>query len=134
MEREASVNRQVWESNRLLDELASDESPFYDEVLRTRSSRSLEHVFNVLSLVYPKQPLRIAYRGLHATDLTLRGTALEYLEQILPPRIRESLWTFLDDDRRAGPSAKSLEDVVDSLMRSHESIQIDLERLRRKES
>lgn len=133
IEREASVNRQVWESNRLLDELGHEESPFYDDVLRARASRSLEHVFNVLSLVYPKEPLRIAYRGLHASDPTLRGTALEYLEQVLPPRLRESLWPFLDDDRKAAPGAKTLDEVVDSLMRSHESIQLDLEKLRRGE-
>jgi hypothetical protein len=131
VEREASVNRQVWESNRLLDELGHEESPFYDDVLRTRSSRSLEHVFNVLSLVFPKEPLRIAYRGLHASDRTLRGTALEYLEHVLPPHLRESLWPFLEDDRKSAPGAKTLDEVVDSLMRSHESIQIDLEKLRR---
>jgi hypothetical protein len=133
VEREAGVNRQVWESNRLLDDMGREESPFYDEVLRARSSRSLEHVFNVLSLLYPRQPLRIAYRGLHADDRALRGTALEYLEQILPPAIREGLWPFLDDDRGPHDPSRGLEDVMDSLLRSHESIQFHLEMLRRKE-
>jgi hypothetical protein len=134
VEREAGVNRQVWESNRLLDELGREESPFYDEVLRARSSKSLEHVFNVLSLLYPEQPLRIAYRGLHAEDRALRGTALEYLEQVLPARVREALWPFLDAERPTDRAAKSLDEVVDSLLRSHESIQLDLEKLRRKEA
>ncbi len=133
VEREARVNRHVWESNRLLDEIGREESPFYDEILRTRSSRSLEHVFNVLSLVYPPQALRIAYRGLHAEDRTLRGTALEYLEQILPPAVRECLWPFLDDDRDVHGAARGLDDVMDSLLRSHESIQVDLQRLRQRE-
>jgi hypothetical protein len=127
--REATVNRHVWESNRLLDEVGRDESPFYDEVLRTRSSRSLEHVFNMFSLVYPPEPLRIAYRGLHASDRSLRGTALEYLEQVLPSEIRQLLWPFLDDDRVARRSARSPDDVMESLLRSHLSIQMDLKRL-----
>jgi hypothetical protein len=127
--REATVNRHVWESNRLLDEVGRDESPFYDEVLRTRSSRSLEHVFNMFSLVYPPEPLRIAYRGLHASDRSLRGTALEYLEQVLPSEIRQLLWPFLDDDRVARRSARNPDEVMESLLRSHLSIQMDLKRL-----
>jgi HEAT repeat protein len=130
IEREAGVNRQVWESQRLLDDLCRDESPFYDEVLRARSSRSLEHVFNMLSVVFPPQPLRIAYRGLYSEDRTLRGTALEYLEHILPGRVRDHLWPFLDDDRVARDGSRGLQQVVDDLVRSHESIQMHLDKLR----
>ena len=39
----------------------------------------------------PTTPLQIAYRGLHTTDPVLRGTALEYLEGVLPPDIRDRL-------------------------------------------
>ena len=34
----------------------------------------------MLSLVLPTEALKVAYRGLHTDDQTLRGTALEYLE------------------------------------------------------
>ncbi|MCA9752798.1 MAG: hypothetical protein KC591_11450, partial [Gemmatimonadetes bacterium] len=134
IERESRVNRHVWESNRLLDEIEPNESPFYDEILRSRSSRSLEHVFNLLSLVVPSPALRVAYRGLHAEDPKLRGTALEYLEQILPPAVRERLWPFLDDDRVARGATHGLDDLMESLLRSHESIQVELERLRRRDT
>jgi hypothetical protein len=129
--REARVDRTVWEGQRLLDEgLDNRESPFHDDVLRERASRSLEHVFNCLSLVYPREPLQVAYRGLYATDRSLRGTALEYLEQILPAEVRECLWPFLDADRRReAPRAGDMDRVVESLLRSHESILLDLRQL-----
>ena len=38
------------------------------------------HVFTLLAVVLPRQPLRIAYRALRSDDRRLRGTALEYLE------------------------------------------------------
>ena len=34
---------------------------------------------------------------LHTSDPVLRGTALEYLEGVLPPDIRDRLWPFLGD-------------------------------------
>jgi hypothetical protein len=129
--REAHVDRRVWESQRLLDEQSGD-SPFHDQVLRERSSRSLEHVFTVLSLIYPKQPLTIAYRGLHTEDQNLRGTALEYLESILPPALQESLWPFLDEGKERVKPTKSRDEILDSLLRSHESIQIDLNEIRKR--
>jgi hypothetical protein len=132
VEREARVNRHVWESHRLLDDSTREESPFHDEVLRARSSRSLEHVFNLLSIVFPPEPLRIAYRGLYAEDRALRGTALEYLERILPAGLRECLWPFLDDDRPRRPPTRGVEEVVADLLRSHESLQIHLDELRRR--
>jgi hypothetical protein len=129
--RETRVDRRVWEGQRLLEESAADDtSPFFDELLRRRSSRSLEHVFTLLSLAYPTEPLRVAYRGLHATDPGLKGTALEYLQHILPPSIREPLWPFLSDERPAEARDREMDDVVDDLLRSHESIRLNLQQLR----
>lgn len=135
--REAAVDRRVWESRRrLLDRFSDDDqTPFVDEVLRKRSSRSLEHVFTLLSLIYPREPLQIAYRGLHTDDQGLRGTALEYLESILPPNVRANLWPLLKDRPAAtGAEARSREDVLDALLRSHDSIRIHLEALREREA
>lgn len=134
--REAALGRQVWDSQHLLDRLEKrDEDCFVDEYLRDRAGRSLEHVFTLLSLVLPPEPLQIAFRGLHAEDPMLRGTALEYLDSVLPPALRESLWPYLESER---PSHGALrpprdrEQVLNDLMRSHRSIEIDLEALRRR--
>ena len=85
--REVTVGRPVWESRRLLDQPdAGDTASFVDEFLRDRAGQSLAHVFTLLSLVLPKEPLQIAFRGLYIEDRNLQGTALEYLEGILPRR------------------------------------------------
>src|SRR5690606_10847573 len=71
--KEVDVSRDIWESHRLLDRAEdSDGEHFVDEFLKTRTSRSLEHVFTLLSLVLPSEPLRIAFHGLHTDDANLR--------------------------------------------------------------
>jgi hypothetical protein len=129
---EVAVGQRVWEGQRLLDLAAEEGSPFVDEYLRGRSNRSLEHVFTLLSLALPGEPLKVAFRGMHTDDEALRGTALEYLETVLPAPIRERLWPFLEDRRRKEPEGRLREDVLADLMRSSESIQINLEELRRR--
>jgi AAA family ATP:ADP antiporter len=129
---EVEVNRNVWESHRLLDTADDEHRPVVDEFLKDRTNQSLGHVFTLLSLVLPAQPLQIAYRGLHTSDPALRGTALEYLEGVLPPDIRERLWPFLGDKPEAARSSRSREEILAELLRSNESIVLNLEELRRK--
>jgi HEAT repeat protein len=64
------------------------------------AGQNLGHIFTLLSLVLPREPLQIAFRSLQSDDRQLRGTALEYLEQILPVEIRVSLWPSLAVRRR----------------------------------
>lgn len=130
--REVSVDRRVWESHRLLDQ-EDDEawSPLFDAVLRDRASRGLQHVFALLALVLPATPLRLAFRGLFASDPQVRGTALEYLETTLPPEIRQALWPFLEDTRGQAATRRSREEIVRALLASEATIALDLERLRR---
>jgi AAA family ATP:ADP antiporter len=131
--REAAVGRPVWESQRLLHRNDDrDENFFVDEFVKDRASRSLAHVFTLLSLVLPKEPLQIAFRGLHTDDENLRGTALEYLEGVLPPGIRDRLWPYLEDRRPIERSARSREEILADLLRSHQSIVLNLEELRRR--
>lgn len=117
--REVAVGRPVWESRRLLDGFVS-ESPL-DEFVRDRAGQSLAHVFTLLSLVLPREPLQIAFRSLHSEDRQLRGTALEYLEGVLPARIRQPLWPFLVR-RRVTEPARPHDDVIAELLRSSRSI------------
>ncbi|HXV86238.1 MAG TPA: hypothetical protein VD793_06050, partial [Gemmatimonadales bacterium] len=128
--REVAVDRGVWESRRLLDQSGDDEewSPVLDELLRDRANRSLEHVFTILALVLPREPLQVAFRGLHTTDPMLRGTALEYLETALPSAVRQPLWPFLEDDRTRRRDARPSNEVVADLLKSRLSIQVNLER------
>src|SRR6185436_6500557 len=72
--RETAVGRPVWESRRLLDEVQAWEgSPVVDDFVRDRAGQSLSHVFTLLSLVLPREPLQIAFRSLHTDDRYLQG-------------------------------------------------------------
>jgi len=130
--REVGVDRGVWESHRVLDRQEDEEwSPMFDEVLRDRASRALQHVFTVLALVLPREPLQLAFRGLHTRDPQVRGTALEYLEVTLPKNVRGALWPFLEDTRAVAPPARSRDEVLRDLLASQATIALDLRRLRR---
>jgi ATP:ADP antiporter, AAA family len=130
--REVAVGRPVWESHRLLDRVDEEERSFVDEFLKDRASQSLAHVFTLLALVLPTTPLQIAFRGLHTNDQALRGTALEYLEGVLPPDIRDRLWPFLGDRPVRRTQGRSRDEILADLLRSNESIMMNLEELRKR--
>jgi hypothetical protein len=127
---ELTVGRPVWEGRRLLDEHASG-SPL-DAFVRDRAGESLAHVFTLLSLVLPREPIQLAFRGLQTDDDHLRGTALEYLDSVLPSHVKQRLWPFLDMPRAAQVNARSREEAIVSLLRSNQSITLNLEELRRR--
>ena len=114
---EVSVSRAIWESQKLYDDNPSL-SIFDSPALRERANQSLEHVFTLLSLVLPRRPLIIAYHAL-SSDARARGTALEYLDSVLPPEIREA-WDFLEVPEQGAHR---------SPRRSREEVLADLERL-----
>jgi hypothetical protein len=133
VDREVGVSRGVWEGHRLLDTIDDATDPFLDEALKGRASQSLMHVFTLLSLVLPTEPLRIAFRGLHTTDPDLRGTSLEYLEGVLPGGIHKALRPLLEQmPAQASKSGRPNSEVLADLLRSHESITINLEELRKR--
>jgi ATP:ADP antiporter, AAA family len=129
--REMAASRSVWEGRQLLDDMANaaEEASRLEALVSARASRSLAHVFTLLALVLPPEPLRVAFAGLHATDQALRGTALEYLDAVLPPDIRAHLWPFLEDERRTRRPARPRDEIVADLLRSNESIAMNLDAL-----
>jgi hypothetical protein len=131
VKREVAVNKQVWENRRLLDGIEeSDHQSFLEELVRARASQSLAHVFTLLALVLPTEPLRISFRALHTDDQALRGTALEYLESVLPHEIRDRLWPFLEHRRLPSAVRRPHEDTLAALLRSDELIKVKLEELK----
>ena len=86
--------------------------------------RGLAHVFSVLGLTLEREPLSIAYRAMRSEDAGLRGTAHEYLEVVLPPRVREVILPLLGDVKRAaaaGREARGTKELADELLRSNAS-------------
>ena len=64
----------------------------------------------------------------------LRGTALEYLETVLPEAVWSKLWPFLDDgERQPVHPARSSQEAMRELLASQNSIVIALEEVRRRQ-
>lgn len=97
------------------DEANSDEQQaLVAGLVRDRVDRSLEHVFTILSLHLEREPLRMAFRALHHEDTKYRGTALEYLDTVLPPEIRNLVWPFLGETAPL-PSARAPQELLADL-------------------
>jgi ATP:ADP antiporter, AAA family len=131
--REMAVERGVWESRRLIDTADEETSPMAIEMLRNRVSRSLEHLFTLLSLVYPRETLRLAFHALHTEDSYLRGTALEYLETVLPEPVWARLSALLESGEVPAGRTRASAEVLQDLLASRESITIALAEVRRRE-
>src|SRR5262245_11947195 len=94
--------------------LSVAEEPVYTAVRRElaadgqwsggEETRALEHVFALLSLVLEREPLKHALWAVRGEDVALRGTALEYLDNVLPESVRGGLWPRL---KVAGPTART---------------------------
>jgi ATP:ADP antiporter, AAA family len=132
--KELAVGRGVWESRRLLDGVdAGDSQSPIDQFVRNRAGESLAHVFTLLSLVLPREPLLMAFRSLHTDDEQLQGTALEYLDGVLPSAIRQRLWPFIDGAAVKRP-ARPRAEVIAELLQSNHSIALNLQELKQRGS
>jgi hypothetical protein len=100
-----AIRREVESSQLLVDYSSSqfdedeqdEQQALVDDLVRDRANRSLEHMFTILSLVLEREPLRMAFKALHHQDDRYRGTALEYLDTVLPTEIREIIWPYLGE-------------------------------------
>jgi hypothetical protein len=122
VERELSVSTAVWQGRKLLDR----RDDYLDEVVRDRAHQSLEHVFSLLAIMLPQEPLKVAFRALHGKDRILRGLALEYLETTMPAASFSLLLAVLESvpaPRSGGDPGTARE----RLMASHASILSHLE-------
>ena len=105
----ATVRRELggdltdWKSRQIVNDLIATA----DGEAGDGAATGLEHVFHVLGLALPAEPLRIALQALKAEDAPLRGMALEYLESILPPDVRAQLWPLLDQAEEGEAAASS---------------------------
>ena len=120
IERELSVEQTVLRSYRLLD--TDRDNPDADVLANAATSTALTHIFNLLGLALPPEPVRIALQSLHASDRELRATALEYLESALPPQLAEKLSPLLDVQLRPSRSSRTREELAVALRMSRPQI------------
>jgi len=82
---------------------------------------SLEHVITVLNLSLDGDALRRAPQAIHSKDRNLRGTASEYLENVLPDDIREALWRHIGVTRPAPGSGRNRTALAGELQKGRRS-------------
>jgi hypothetical protein len=94
------IDRATTEFSELDDGSDDEPNPLLELIARDRVTRSVENLFSLLSLILERDGLRLCFRGLHHEDDRHRGTALEYLQTVVPAEVRDKLLPLLGD---AGP-------------------------------
>ena len=91
--REVSVDGDIWQGRSLGADGGFDNAE--NALGDGGSTLSLDHVFTLLGLVLERDALQLALHALSSGDRNLRGTALEYLDNVLPDDLRRALWMHL---------------------------------------
>ena len=90
-----------------------------------------EHVFNLLALTLEREPVRIAAHAFTTEDAYLRGTALEYLETMLPASIFFAFRPLLAATGPAPARRRPAAEVRAELIRAGATMTVSLDELRR---
>jgi len=90
-----------------------------------------EHVFNLLALALEREPVQIASRAFTSDDAYVRGTALEYLETVLPARMFSALQPLLTATTPFPARRRPAADVRADLLRAGATMTVSLDELRR---
>ena len=119
VEREVSVDRSVWNARNIeLDvqvPIDMEAAPLPGD---PRIDYSMEHVFTLLSLTLDRDALMLSRQAVQSSDRNLRGTALEYLENVLPENVRRGLWPHFGESVVTAQPVRARREVVADLKRS----------------
>jgi len=119
VEREVSVDRSVWAARDLeLDIEVPTDMAAASLPGDPRIDYSMEHVFTLLSLTLDRDALMLSRQAVLSSDRNLRGTALEYLENVLPENIRRGLWPHFGEALSTPRRARAHIEVVAELKRA----------------
>jgi hypothetical protein len=116
-ETEAKVGKQLWDSHAEVDAGSSLDGANTGDKTTQKLGLSLEHIFNLLSLILEREPLRLAQEALACDDQGLRGTGLEYLENVLPKQVKIPLWPYLGDERVSKERGRNRTEIVQDLVK-----------------
>ncbi len=100
---------------------------------------SVPQLFAMLAVVLDREPLELSLQALRSDDDQLRGTSFEYLDNVIPEKLRDRLFPHLEAYARrrapaASPSRRSTVELAQELRRSTDRIEIDPALLTKKES
>ena len=90
-----------------------------------------EHVFNLLALALEREPVRIAARSFSTDDAYLRGTALEYLETVLPARVFSVMGPLLAISGPLPRRQRTAADARAELLQAGTTMMVSRDELRR---
>ena len=93
--------------------------------------RVREHVFNLLALALEREPVRIAARAFTTEDTYVRGTALEYLETVLPAHLFSALRPLVAAPESPPAHRRPAGDVRADLIRAGRTMTVSLDDIRR---
>ena len=77
--------------------------------------RNMEHVFTLLALTLDPDAVHMSMQAAFSNDINLRGTALEYLENVLPAGLYLALIERLGLREEGRTSSRSLREVIKEL-------------------
>ena len=77
----------------------------------------VELLFTLLGVCLEREAVRLSLQAILGDDSRLRGTALEYLDNVLPPDVRERVWPFLRAARSERPK-RPTDAIVKELLTS----------------
>ncbi|MGQ0656873.1 MAG: Npt1/Npt2 family nucleotide transporter [Chromatiales bacterium] len=113
--RELAVDDETWRcQTHVASEWAARDGE--DGEADDRVTPSLQHVFTVLSLALDREALPLAMQGVVSEDAAQRGTALEYLENVLPAEVREPMWQRLGVTEPVEKSQRSRKELITALL------------------
>ena len=90
-----------------------------------------EHVFNLLALALEREPVQIAARAFTTDDAYVRGTALEYLETVLPAPLFSAFQPLLTVTGPPPARRRKPADARAELLRAGATMTVSLDELRR---
>jgi ATP:ADP antiporter, AAA family len=124
-----AIEAELWREEPLLAASRSadalDDQPGFGAAdLRERVHQGVEQVMTLLALMLEREPVRLAYHALYSDDVAIRGTALEYLDNVLPDRIRPGVLALVQGPSHAVPvrEPRNRTALVDELQRARERL------------
>ena len=124
--REVKADQAQWQGRRLHEEPSTELQSEIDALAGAREEHTLQHVFTLLGLELDRDAIVLSLRALSSDDENLRGTALEYLDNVLPEEVREPLWPRLTRPTEAR-RPRSSEAPPEKLLQSMRSLLLDRE-------
>jgi len=93
-------------------------------------THGLTYIFALLLTVLDRGALQLAIRALADANAAHRGTGLEYLDNVLPPNLRQSLWPLLQNGELARATLRDRSEILQEIIGLAPPSEVDLALLR----